>query len=90
MAYLNSKLKQEDSRKTIQAQKANMALAQDVFNVTESNFEQGLASLSDVLNANSSLIQAQVNYADALNGYMKASLDVMKASGTLRTLIAIP
>ncbi|OPZ99733.1 MAG: Outer membrane protein TolC precursor [Bacteroidetes bacterium ADurb.Bin416] len=90
MAYLNTRLKQEDSRKTIQAQKANMALAQDVFNVTESNFEQGLASLSDVLNANSSLIQAQVNYADALNGYMKASLEVMKASGTLRTLVVTP
>jgi len=90
MAYLNATLKQEDSRKTIQAQKANMALAQDVFNVTESNFEQGLASMSDVLNANSSLIQAQVNYADALNGYMKASLDVMKASGTLRNLVVIP
>lgn len=90
MAYLNTSLKVEDSRKTIQAQKANMSLAQDVFDVTESNFEQGLASLSDVLNANSSLIQAQVNYADALNNYMKATIEVMKAKGTLRTLVVTP
>lgn len=90
MAYLNTSLKVEDSRKTIQAQKANMALAQDVFDVTESNFEQGLASLSDVLNASSSLIQAQVNYADALNSFMKATLEVMKATGTLRTLVVTP
>jgi outer membrane protein TolC len=87
MAYLNARMKLEDNRKTILSQKDNMALAQDVYNVTEMNFRQGVSSMSDVLNANSSLIQAQVNYADALNNYMKAYIDLRKANGTIRGLV---
>jgi outer membrane protein len=87
MAYLNASLKLDDSRKTIQSQKENMNLAQEVYNVTKGNFEQGIASMSDVLNANSSLIQAQVNYADALNNYMKAYIDLRKTNGTIRGLL---
>lgn len=87
MAYLNAGMKLEDSRKTILSQKDNMALAQEVYNVTEMNFQQGISSMSDVLNANTSLIQAQVNYADALNNYMKAYIDLRKANGTIRELV---
>lgn len=87
MAYLNARMKLEDSRKTILSQKDNMSLAQEVYNITELNFQQGIASMSDVLNANSSLIQAQVNYADALNNYMKAFIDLRKANGTIRELV---
>lgn len=87
MAYLNASMKLEDSRKTIESQKENMALAQEVFNVTEINYNQGLSSLSDVLNANTSLIQAQVNYADALNNFMKAYIELRKTNGTIRELL---
>lgn len=87
MAYLNASMKLEDSRKTIESQKENMALAQEVFNVTEINYNQGLSSMSDVLNANTSLIQAQVNYADALNNFMKAYIELRKTNGTIRELL---
>lgn len=87
MAYLNTNLKLEESRKTINLQKENLKLAQDVFDVTQTNFQQGIASMSDVLNANSSLIQSQANYADALNNYMKSYLDLKKSNGTIRELV---
>jgi len=87
MAYLNASMKLEDSRKTINSQRENMTLAQEVFNVTEVNYNQGLSSLSDVLNANTSLIQSQVNYADALNNYMKAYIELRKTNGTIRQLL---
>ncbi|HQG22425.1 MAG TPA: TolC family protein [Bacteroidales bacterium] len=87
MAHKNALLKLEDSRNAIQVQKANMAMAEEVYRVTERNYSQGIASMSDVLNSNSSLVQAQMSYADALNNYMKAYVELRKASGTIRELV---
>jgi len=87
MAYENALLKLEDSRNSIQVQEANMALAEEVYRITEKNYLQGIASMSDVLNSNSSLVQAQMSYADALNNFMKATVELHKASGTIRELV---
>jgi len=87
MAHKNALLKLEDSRNAIQIQKTNMAMAEEVYRVTERNYSQGIASMSDVLNSNSSLIQAQMSYADALNNFMKAYVELRKAGGTIRELV---
>ncbi len=87
MAHQNALLKLEDSRNAIQVQKANMALAEEVYRITEKNYSQGIASMSDVLNSNSSLVQAQMSYADALNNFMRAYVELHKASGTIRELV---
>lgn len=87
MAYMNAVNKLDISQKTIQAQRDNMALAQEVYLISENNFTQGLASMSDVLNGSSSLIQSQISYADALNNYMKAYIELLKSNGTIRQLI---
>lgn len=87
IAYQNAMLKLEDSRNAIEVQKENMLLAEEVYHVTEKNYSQGIASLSDVLNSNSSLVQAQMSYADALNNFMKAYVELRKANGTIRDLI---
>ena len=87
MAHKNALLKLEDSRNAIQVQKANMAMAEEVYRVTERNYSQGIASMSDVLNSNSSLVQAQMSYADALNNFMKAYVELHKAGGTIRELV---
>ncbi|MBK7478924.1 MAG: TolC family protein [Bacteroidales bacterium] len=87
MAHKNALLKLEDSRNAIQVQKANMAMAEEVYRVTERNYSQGIASMSDVLNSNSSLVQAQMSYADALNNFMKAYVELRKAGGTISELV---
>lgn len=87
IAYQNAMLKLSDSRQTIDAQRQNMELASEVFRITEENFQQGLASMSDVLNANSSLIQSQISYADALSKYMAAYIELRKANGTIKELV---
>ncbi len=87
MAYENALLRLEDSRSAIQVQKGNMALAEEVYRITEKNYSQGIASMSDVLNSNSSLVQAQMSYADALNNFMKAYVELHKAGGTIRELV---
>ena len=87
MSYNNAAMQLEQNRVTIQAQKQNKQLAEDVFTVTQSNFVEGISSLSDVLNASSSAIQAQVNYVEALNNYMKAYIDLKKADGTIKDFV---
>ncbi len=86
MAYQNALLKLNDSKRTIEAQRKNKELADEVFRITEENFRLGLASLSDVLNANASLIQSQISYADALSKYMTAYIELRKANGTIKEL----
>ena len=54
--------------------------------VTESNYNEGLANLSDVLNASSSLIEAQMNYVNALSSGMKAYIDLKKADGSIKEI----
>lgn len=87
MAYQNALLKLSDSRQTIDAQRQNMELAAEVFRITEENYQQGLASMSDVLNANSSLIQSQISYAEALSKHMTAYIELRKANGTIKKLV---
>lgn len=76
----------EQQLKTVKAQKENKQLAQDVFDVTEVNFSEGIASLSDLLNAQSQLIQSQMNYVNALNSSVQAYIDLKKADGTVYEL----
>lgn len=83
MGYSNARMQMDQNRSTIYSQKRNKDLAQDVLKVTEANYNEGLANLSDVLNASSSLIQAQMNYINALSSSVKSYIDLKKANGTI-------
>ncbi len=83
MGYNNAWIQMEQNRNTVHSQERNQRLAQDVLDVTESNYKEGIASLSDLLNASSSLIQAQMNYVNALNSSVKSYLDLKSADGTI-------
>lgn len=86
MGYNNARMQLEQNRETIYSQKRNKALAQNVLEVTEGNYNEGIANLSDVLNASSSMIQAQMNYVNALNNCMMAYIDLKKADGTINEI----
>ena len=83
MAHSNARMQLEQQIRTIEAQRKNKDLAQEVFNVTEFNYNEGISSLSDVLNATSSLIEAQMNYVNALSGCMSAYIELKKTDGTI-------
>jgi len=55
-----------------ESQKANMELAQRIYNNTELKFRQGVASSFDLIQANSNLLQAQ-------NGYISAAMELMQS-----------
>ncbi|MGI6313342.1 MAG: TolC family protein [Candidatus Cryptobacteroides sp.] len=83
MAYGNALMSLEQSRKIMDSQKRNKEMAQEVFDVIENNYKEGISSLSDLLNANSALIRSQMNYVNALSGCMKAYIDLKKSNGTI-------
>lgn len=83
MAHSNARMQLEQQIRTIEAQRKNKDLAQEVFNVTEFNYGEGISSLSDVLNATSSLIEAQMNYVNALSSCMSAYIELKKTDGTI-------
>lgn len=87
MARQNALLKLQDTKSTIALQKDNQALAEEVFHLAQKNFDSGVASLSDVLNATQSLIQAQLSYASALGDYMQAYIDLKKVNGEVMEMI---
>ncbi len=87
LAYENARTQIENSIITISNQKENVALAQEVLDNTQNNYQQGLASLTDLLDAENSLIQSQNSYSSALLDYKLAEIQLTKSRGELKTLL---
>ena len=51
----------------------------------ENNYKNGLASLTDLLDAENSYADAQNNYTNALIDYKLAEVQLVKAKGELKT-----
>ncbi|MCB0779304.1 MAG: TolC family protein, partial [Flavobacteriales bacterium] len=68
---------------TVQNDERNLDLAQQVFENTNLQYQQGMASLSDLLNAEYQLKEARNNWTTSLLNHSMAILDLEKAKGTL-------
>jgi outer membrane protein TolC len=86
LAYENAKKQIENSLISINNQKENAILAQEVLDNTNNNYIQGLASLTDLLDAENELVLAQNNYTTALLDYKLAEIQLIKSKGELKTL----
>jgi outer membrane protein len=69
----------------VESQKQNAELAANIARVTKVKFEQGVGSNLEVVEAESSLREAQVNYFNALYDAIVAKIDLDKAYGKLGT-----
>ncbi|NHM03030.1 TolC family protein [Flavobacterium difficile] len=87
LALENAKKQIENSLITIANQKENAQLAQEVLNNTNNNYAQGLASLTDLLDAENALVEAQNNYTAAILEYKLAEIQFIKSKGELKSLI---
>lgn len=85
--YENAKLNVRNNLSTIGTQKENVDLANEVYYSTENNYKLGLAGLTDLLNAETSLTDAQNSYNEALLQYKLAELDIIRSKGSLRDLL---
>jgi outer membrane protein TolC len=68
---------------TLDYQKKNMALAENVFNQTKKKFELGTGSNTEITAAQTDLRTAQANYINALYAAIIAKVDYYKAIGKL-------
>lgn len=85
--YRNAMAEIENNLITIQNQKENMRLAREILSDTKNNYLQGLASLTDLLDAENESLAAQNNFTRAVLNYKIAEVALIKSKGELKTLI---
>ncbi len=79
----SAKLNFSAATKTLDYQKKNMLLAENVFNQTQKKFELGTGSNTEITAAQTDLTIAQANYINALYAAIIAKVDYYKAIGKL-------
>ena len=80
-------LRLKNSRDAWARQSENVRLAENVFNVTKEQYNQGLVAVTEVLLAQMDLGEAQVGYVKALVQMKNAELEYMRANGTILTIL---
>lgn len=83
--YLNAVRKYRQNQQTVQNQEANLNLAQSVYAAVQNNYKNGIATLSDLINADTGLRGAQTQFLTAQLQMRISSLDVLRANGSLST-----
>lgn len=86
LAFENSKIQINNSVITIENQKENVKLAQEVLDNTQNNYINGLATLTDLIEAENALADAKNNYSNALLEYKVAEIELIKSKGELNNL----
>ena len=78
-----SRINMKSAILTMDAQKKNIDLAQQVYNSTKLKYEQGLGSNQEISTAQADLVTAQNNYYSSLYDAIIAKIDYLKAAGKL-------
>lgn len=87
MAYENAKIQLKNSLNTITSQKQNAQLAEEIYNSTQNNYNNGLATLTDLLDTETALTEAQNSYNQALLNYKIAEIQLIKSNGNIKSLL---
>ncbi|MGV8877737.1 MAG: TolC family protein [Sphingobacteriaceae bacterium] len=87
LAFENAKIQLRNSINTINTQRKNVDLAQEIYASTQNNYNNGLASLTDLLDTETSLTQAQNSYSQALLSYKIAEIQLIKSNGNIKSLV---
>ena len=87
LEYYNAKTQIDNLIINLDNQKANVELAKKVFNNTQSNYQNGLAPLTEVIDAEQAYTEAKNNYSNVLLEYKVAEVTLLKARGELNTII---
>lgn len=86
LAYKNASSQLENSAITISNQENTVKLAEEVMANTRANYQHGLASLNDILDAERDLAEAKNNLTKAKLDYKLAEIELLKSQGKLKTL----
>ena len=81
--YLNATNDLMNNRRNYQKQKANFQLAEEVCTVTTDRYREGIASMTEVLQDEMRVSEAQNNYVSASFNYRLANLTLLRLTGKL-------
>ena len=87
MGLINAQTQMQTSLSAIQAQERNVALAQEVYRNTNELYKEGLSPLTELLETEVNLREAQTNLNNERLKYQLAQLTYLQAKGELKTLI---
>ena len=84
--YLNATNDLMNSQRNFKKQKDNYLLAEDVYTVTMDRYREGIASMTEVLQDEMRMSEAQNNYISAHYNYRITNLTLLKLTVQLETL----
>ena len=74
----------KNASSSLESQKKNMSVAEDVVRVTKLKYEQGVGSNMEMITAETALKEAQTNYYNALFDALISKIDFDKANGNYK------
>jgi len=87
MAYDNANETLKQNRIILNVQIDNISLAEALYEASKLSYQEGVAPLTELLNAETSLKEAQTQYLRALLNVKIAELEHLKSSGQLSKLV---
>lgn len=87
LANENAKAQIKNSLLTVDANRRNVELSKEVLDDTQNNYRNGLATLTELLDAENALATAENNLNTSLLNYKIAEIQLIKANGQLKTLV---
>lgn len=85
--FENAKTQINNSIINVNTQEKNMKLAKEVLENTKNNYLNGLATLTELLDAENALTEAQNNFTTAQLEYKLAEIQIIKSKGELKNLL---
>lgn len=85
--FSNAQKSLENAIITIDIQKDNVSLAKSILSNIQNNYKNGLATLTDLLNAENAYTEAENNYTTSMLDYKLAEIQLVKAQGELKSLL---
>jgi outer membrane protein TolC len=80
---VDARVKLNNAKRTLDAQKENVELAQEVYNATRIKYQEGVGPNLEVIEANNALKEAQTNYLNAAYDAISAQIQLKKSLGIL-------
>jgi len=86
MMRANAKNKLNINLASLESQQRNIDLANEVYETTRAQYMGGIVSMTDLVNAENALKEAQTNFLSALVQVKLTELDLIKTTGNIQTL----
>jgi outer membrane protein len=80
----NARITLQNASASLDAQKKNIELAEEVYKVSKMKYEQGIGSNLEVMTAETALKESQTNYFSALYDALISKVDYDKANGNIK------